>query len=154
MTKENSNQEIKSWWCYMIKQTGLPLTYDRETQENVTTFEEPLLLQDGTLESGRYSTLQNAIQGFLNDELDESTQAKIEYDEDDENKFKLTATQWTDTAGTPANELVINLWRKGKIQTLLLTKIEVRFKCVSEWQASVQDYAQVMNCFSKRILTE
>lgn len=154
MTKEISKQKIKSWWCYNVWQTGYMLSYDKETGESVSYGDEEVTLQDGSIDSGKYSTLQDAIQGFLDDELDGSNTAKIEYDETDENKFKLTATQWINVASDPADENMIELWKAGKIDFLILTKIEARFKCKSEWQASLKDYAQVMKRFTKRIIAD
>lgn len=153
MNKEKEiTSKINVWWTYSMKQEAVTVSYNQETKENVAYTEIPIKIRDdGPSGMGKYSTLQDAIQGFLNDEVSDDTIVKIEYDENDDTKFKFTATQWTDTAGQPVDENVKSLWRRGKIKFLYVTKIEAIFFCHSEWQASLRDYSIVMDRFKDRV---
>ncbi len=141
--------ESGTYWNYAVKLVGQDVECIKGVAEPFG--EEKVVRDDGPDNIGKYSTLEDAIQGFLYDELNDFSKVTIEFDEKAEGKFKLVSEVWLDVFSQPTNDVVMRKWRRGEIKFLQRCRAEARFICHEQRQASLSDYSQIMDKFARRI---
>ena len=145
----------ETWWSYSVKQRGMTIRWNPRKKKAESMDDEPREFRDDGNEGvGKYSTMQDAVLGFLHSELSSNTKVKIAFDENDNSKFKFTAVQYLDASLHPVDDFVVEKWKQGKISVLWITEIEARIIYRTAIQASVEDYSKIMDKFSERIIAE
>lgn len=135
----------ETYWNYTYSSKGQTETWQNKKLEATSEIHE--IKSKDINEIGKYSSLFQAIKGFINDELNSFSPLIITYDENDQTKFKLKAEVWCDYLGNPVNDVIYRQWKKGEIKNLTHTYLDVIFiKHINE-QTSIQEFAQIMQSF-------
>lgn len=133
------------YWNYTVSSKGQTETWMngrleiQDRMRQIKTFDANDL--------GHYSSLEQAIKGFKNDELNQFSEICIEYDDSNLDKFKLVSEVYYDYLGNPVNDVVYRKWKKGEIESLTHAYIEAIFIRHQLDQGSVQDFAKIMKNF-------
>lgn len=133
----------ETYWNYTKKASGQTEQWKNGVLENGEYKE----IEDYDVNNiGKYSSLMQAIKGFIHDECNPFSAIAIDFDESDRTKFRLHTEVYYDYLGNPVNDVVFRAWKNGK-DILTHAYVDAIFIRHTNEQASVKDFAAIKSAF-------
>lgn len=132
----------QNYWNYTVKSRGQNVVWDKGVE---TPVEDMRDIADFSMNAfGKYSSLENAINGFLQEKCNLFSKVVLTPDKEG---FLLKTETYQDYFGRPVSDVVFRKWKNGNPKRLLHCWLEVFFIYHEVSTASLEDFSKIQRKF-------